>query len=111
MKLIGLNADSKQEYTLVLPDGSTVDFKLEYVPNQAGWFYSVTYRDWSSVNRRLVVSQNMLRQFREIIPFGLACFSTDIYEPLYQDDIATGRITVCQLDQADVLEAEVLIGA
>lgn len=111
MRLIGISSDPTQQYTLALPDGTQVTFSIRFSPNQKGWFYSLTATNWESLNRRLVVSQNMLRQYRNILAFGLACFTTDGYEPIYQDDFLTGRAKLYLLTQAEAAETEVLIGA
>lgn len=103
------NGDSKQTAEFVLDDGGIVTFLMFYSPNQQGWFYSIQYGEFISNNRRLVVSPNMLRQFRNRIPFGLACTSVDGYEPVYQTDFQNQRINLYLLSQADVLQAETLI--
>ncbi len=51
----------------------------------------------------------MLRQFRNIIPFGLACVIADGFEPVYQDDFTSGRASLYLLNEADVAEVETLI--
>lgn len=110
MKQITSLIDSaKQSLTLVLDSGTNVPMTLTYVPSQKGWFYSLTYGDFGVTNRRLVVSPNCLRAFRDIIPFGLACLSLDGYEPIYQDDFSSGRITLFVLNEQDVVETETLI--
>lgn len=103
--------DPKQNLTVVLEDGSKAQMSLRYVTNQAGWYYDLTYGSFSVANRRLVNSPNMLRQFRGVLPFGLALTVSDGYEPIYQDDFVTGRVLVYVLSQADVLGVEALITA
>ncbi len=101
--------DAKQSLAIILEDGSRVQTTLNYIAAQNGWFYSFIYGDFTSNNRRLVNSPNMIRQFRNILPFGLACLVTDGYEPVYIDDFTSGRVTLFVLNEEDVLETETLI--
>lgn len=114
MRLITeLNADPKQNFKIGLPDGTTVDFTIRYVANQAGWFYTVIREvgNFQVSNRRLVTSPNMLRAFRNVIPFGFALSTSDGQEPIFKDDFVTGRAKLYLLDSADVAAAEAVIHA
>lgn len=109
-KISAITSDAKQSLNLILDDSSRVSMNINYIPSQAGWFYSLAYGDSFLVrNRRLVNSPNMLRAFRNIIPFGLACTVIDGYEPVYQDDFTGGRVSLFLLNQDEVAEVETLI--
>lgn len=103
--------DAIQQITLVLPDGSTVPMTLNYIPAQQGWFYSITYGSagWGVSNRRIVNSPNMLREFRNIIPFGFCCTTIDGYEIINQSDFVSGRVNFYLLDPTDLMQTEILI--
>lgn len=103
------NGDPRQTANLVLDNGDIIPFSMYYSTNQQGWFYSFQYGNFIAYGRRLVVSPNMLRQFRNTIPFGISCTSVDGYESIYQNDFQSGRINLYLLNQAEVLEAENLI--
>lgn len=110
MKLItALNGDSNQVLRVTLDDGTQFQLSLTYSSNQLAWFYSVVYGNFSVNNRRLVVSPNMLRAFRNILPFGISCVSPDGREAIYQTDLTSGRISLSTLNTNDVIEAETLI--
>ncbi len=104
-----LTDDSKQLLNMTLDDASRVTMRINYIPAQNGWFYSLLYGTFQVYNRRLVNSPNALRAFRQIIPFGLCCTVVDGYEPVYQDDFTSGRVTLYILNATDVLETETLI--
>lgn len=108
-QITSLTNDTKQLVNLVLDDASRVAFKINYIAAQQGWFYSVQYGDFKVLNRRLVNSPNILRAFRNIIPFGIACLVSDGFEPVYLDDFSSGRVTFFLLNSADVIETETLI--
>ena len=68
--------DPRQKQRLVLEDGTYLDIELYFVPMQYGWFVtSLTYGDFELTGLRITNSPNMLHQFKNKIPFGLACFS------------------------------------
>lgn len=108
-RISSITNDAKQVVNLVLDDGSRVNMSLEFCPNQLAWFYSLTRGSFSVKNRRLVNSPNLLRQFRNIIPFGICCTVVDGYEILYQDDFVNGRVNLYTLNSNDVVETETLI--
>lgn len=114
MRLINeINTDAYQSFKFGLDNGAVVDFTLRFVDNQKGWFYSVTYAPtgFSALNRRLVATPNLLRAFRNILPFGLALTTTDGQEPVFQEDFVNGRAKLYLLNEADVTEAERVIHA
>jgi hypothetical protein len=104
VKLIdSITKDPNQIVTIVLEDGSRITLTLVYKENQRGWFSSISYGTIFNVNnRRIVSSPNMLRAFRGIINFGLACVISDGYEPVFVDDFSTGRAKLYTLNQTDV---------
>jgi hypothetical protein len=95
-----------QALGLVLADGSKVSMLLRYVSNQQGWFYTLSYGSFSVSNRRIVTSPNMLRAFRDIIPFGLSCTTTDGYEPIFSTDFSEGRAKLYLLTEEDMTYVE-----
>lgn len=100
-----------QVMILRLDNGQNLNFEIRYSYNQAGWFYNLKYGDVQINGRRVVNSINMLRAFRNVLPFGLACNITDKYEPVFIDDFKNGRATLYTLNEADVASIEALIGS
>ena len=99
------NAPS-QTMTLKLDNGNLVIFSLWYSESQRGWYYSIEYGNINIYNRRLIASPNMLRTFRYILPFGLACTTSDEYEPVFIEDFSNGRAQFFLLNSADVVNIE-----
>lgn len=106
-----LTSEPKQELALIFPDGSRSKIKIWYSETQQGWFFNLDWGTFSLRGRRLVASPNVLRAFRDIIPFGLACFTKDGYEPIYRNDFSSGRASVYILDEDDIVDAETGIAA
>jgi hypothetical protein len=107
-EITGITLDPKQNMTLVLPDNSTAPFYLEYIDSQQGWFFSISYgSNWTGVTyQRIVTGANMLRAYRNIIPFGLGCMTTDGLEPIFISDFFNGRASLFILDSIDVQSFE-----
>lgn len=107
MKLINeITNEPRQHHILTLDDGSTMSVNFEYRENQNGWFYSLEHETKSFYNRRIVTSPNMLRQFKNLIPFGLACVTTDGGEPVFINDFSSKRCKFYLLNSDDVQYVE-----
>lgn len=94
-----------QQQVLILPDGTSMSMTLYFMPMQQGWFITnLTYKDFVINGLRITVSPNMLNQFRNQIPFGLACFSVDNREPSLQQDFSSGNASLYILTSDEVSE-------
>ena len=88
LNIQGWTQDSCQKQVLLLSDGTSISLAMNYIPNQYGWFIQeITYQTLTVKNLRMVVSPNILQQFKNQIPFGLACFTTDGMESTQQQDL------------------------
>ena len=96
----------KQTCTLVLENQETVAFNLRFYETQLSWYFDFTYNDVISNGNKVVLGANILRSFKNIIPFGLAFQANDGVEPFAVDDFTTGRVTVYLLSKADVEASE-----
>lgn len=105
-QITALTDDPRQSLTISLDDNSKVSFSLVFREQQQGWFYSLIYGEFSLNNRRLVTSPNILRQFKNIIPFGIFIDSTDNLDPAFLEDFSSGRILFYVLNSEDVLTVE-----
>lgn len=104
MNLINnITDDTVQTSQLILPDGSQAKLTLEFKPMQFGWFIrSLTYQNLTIEGRRLFVSPNILQQFCNQIPFGIACSSVDNREPSQAQDFSSGNCQLFLLTAAEV---------
>lgn len=107
MKLISeLTDQAKQSYTLVGENGELIDFLLTYSPVRRGWFFNLTYNDKIINGKKLSNYPNLLRNYKNILPFGLLVDVTDFEEPYRLDDFVTGRVKVYLLNENDVKSIE-----
>lgn len=99
-----LTNDPKQKQTLVLPDGTQIKIEIRFVPMQLGWFITnITYQTFQLEGIRICNSPDLLYQYRNQLPFGLACFSTFVgREPSQQDDFLSKASTLYILTQEEV---------
>lgn len=97
---------SKQRFTLVLENNETVDFLLYYLPRQQSWFYNFTYKDLTCNCSRVTLSPNALRQFKRVIPFGIAFIADSYVEPFDLNDFLSGRVSMYVLNSEEVKQVE-----
>lgn len=98
-----ITTDPQQQQAWVLQDGTQVVVQLEFKPMQLGWFFdSLVYGDFTLTGFRIVNSPNMLHQFRNQLPFGIACATKGNREPNQQQDFASGNSVLYLLSAAEV---------
>lgn len=102
LQLTSLGNESKQKITMLLDDNTRVVFTFEYKPNQLGWFFGFQYGEINYQNIRLTTSYNILRAYRNYLPFGLRCDTPDMEEPLDIDDFVTGYASVYLLTKPEL---------
>ena len=109
-QVTGISEAPAQIITLTLEDGSAITVTLEYRPQQLGWFFSVLWNGSDPATQinglRMTVFPNVLRQWRNLLPFGLACITQDNREPMAADAFSSGYATMLLLDAADVARVE-----
>ena len=107
MRLITEFTDNpKQNCTLVLENKETVTFRLRFSESQLSWYFDFEYNDLVSNGNKVVLSANILRSFKNIIPFGLAFQSSDGVEPFELEAFTSGLVTVHLLNKEEVLLIE-----
>lgn len=96
-----------QKKVLNLPDGTQVTLTLYYTPQQQGWFIrELQHQDFVLRGFRITNGANIFRQYKNIIPFGLACVSKDGREPFMQTDFADGHSELYLLSEEEVQQYE-----
>lgn len=85
--------------------------QISFVPLQYGWFITnLTYGSFIINGLRITVSPNMLRQFKNQIPFGLACVANKVTrEPTQQQDFSSQSFNLYILSAAEVIRYEDLL--
>lgn len=93
---------------LQLPDGTIATMELIYQGAPERWIMNIAYAPLSFTANGigLCCYPNVLRQWKEILPFGIACVTADQTDPFDINDFASGRATMYILTQADVATIE-----
>ena len=94
---------------MVLENQETVAFNLYFYETQLSWYFDFTYNNIVSNGNKVVLGNNILRSFKNIIPFGLAFKALDGVEPYAIDDFTSGRVTCYLLSKDDVNAMELNI--
>lgn len=98
-----ISSDPLQQQSPVLPDGSTVTIQLYFRPMQFGWFFnSITWNNFVLKGIRVTNSPDILYQWRNEIPFGIACYTVGNREPTQQQDFSSGASKLYILTQEEV---------
>lgn len=111
-KIQQLTSDAQQLQTITLSDGTFISLQLEYKPVQFGWFIvNLTYGDFVINGLRICNNPNILNQFKNKLPFGLACFVVGEREPTLIDDFNSDAAELFILNSDEVkYYSEYLIG-
>jgi hypothetical protein len=105
LEITCLNDDPKQQFNLLIENYDSAVIYLEYKPQQSGWFFNLTWGDFSLNSERVATSPNLLRQFKNILPFGLMITGHDSIEPFLQDCWITSH-KIYLLDETDLENVE-----
>lgn len=98
---------AKQKQSIVLPDGSSFSLSLYYSTRQNGWFIDeLIYKTFTLRGTRICNSPNILHQFANKLPFGIACFSKNDIEPYFQRDFLDGNSALYLLSATEVATFE-----
>lgn len=104
-KIETITNDALQNQTLTLENGTRFTIVIYFVDLQKGWFINeLTYGDFTLRGVRITNSPNFLHQFRNLIPFGLACFSKQNREPMLIDDFSSGNSAIYILNDSEITE-------
>lgn len=102
-----LTNDYSQKHSVVLENNEEFDFTLRFIEQQEGWFYNIKYGANFEVNgQRLCTGINIIRKWKNILPFGISVNTDDLSEPSFIDDFTSGRVEVVILNQEEVEEIE-----
>lgn len=107
-----ITSDSLQSQNITLEDGSIISLTIYFRPMQYGWFInSLAYKDFTLNGLRITNNPNMLYQWKNLLPFGLACFSKSNREPSLQEDFSSGASNLYILTSDEVEEyTEIISG-
>lgn len=105
-----ITANSKQAQNVLLPDGTSITVRFEYKPLQSGWFFTeITYGNFTLHGLRMCTAPNILRQFRNMIPFGIMVATQNNAEPTQQMDFFSGFAQMYVLTKDEIAQMETFL--
>jgi len=106
-KIQNITSYPYQSKSLVLPDGTRIEMDIQFIPLRKCWFIKrLAYQDFLMYSFKLVNGVNLLRQFKNQLPFGLACYAPDGRDPQFAEDFSEGSHAIYVLTQAEVQQYE-----
>ena len=104
-----VTSDPFQQQTLVLPDGTSFLLQLYFMPMQYAWIITkLVYQNFTLTGMRVTNSPNILEQYCNQLPFGIACYSTNNREPTQQKDFFSGASKLYVLSALEVAQVTAL---
>lgn len=104
-----LTDDFYQVQTVNYDNGQIV-FSMRYYPQQLLWIIEqIAYGGQTFQGIRISTNLNILRQLKNLLPFGMACLTADDNDPTQQQDFSSGYANLYILDAADVAATEAII--
>ena len=101
-QILQISDDPVQRKKIILPDGSSMSLLLKFVPMQYGWFIDeLVYGSFTIQGIRVCNSFNILHQFKNKIPFGIACITTG-REPTHREDFSSGTSKLYIISSSEV---------
>jgi hypothetical protein len=98
--------DASQQLILTGIPGIQITTTLQFMPRIQQWILGV-YDGTNSIQGISVVnSLNMLRQWKNVLIYGISCVSTDGLDPYQISDFANQRCSLFLLNSTDVAEIE-----
>jgi hypothetical protein len=106
-----ITSDPQQKLTVVVPTtGVSMTLQICYRPIQQGWYIvQLAYGGFTLNTMRITNQLNMLRQWKNILPFGMACISKDNREPSLIFDFESGASKLYILSAAEVAQYEAFL--
>lgn len=101
-----LTNDASQQLTLTGIPGVQIGVTLQFMPRIQRWIMGITYNNFVAQGIAVVSSPNFLRQFQNIIPFGMSCLRADGLDPYQIDDFQNQVANIYLLDSVDVATVE-----
>ncbi|PHS61063.1 MAG: hypothetical protein COB09_19130 [Thalassobium sp.] len=106
-----IDTSAHQNFFLTGISGERINMVLRYMPTQEKWFMDIQWNTFELFGLCVVNSPNLLRKWRNIIPFGISCNSIDGLDPKFIDAFLTQDSSLYLLDEADVIGIEELVFA
>jgi hypothetical protein len=100
IQIRNLSGAGVQEITVLLQDGSAVQLTLRYRPAVQRWSMDVAWKTLLIRNIMMATHPNILRPWRNAIPFGICIATDDGTDPFMITDFEQERVKIYVLDDS-----------
>lgn len=100
--ITNITSDYKQKLLITIYNQEQLTIKLEYSISNYQWIMSLEYLDKSINGIRVCLNSNLLYQWKNILPFGIACLSFNNAEPYLVEDFLSGNVVLYILDNTEI---------
>jgi hypothetical protein len=104
MRRITEITDEYQQQHILPIEGTDVRayLTLEYKPLHFCWNFTLTWGDFEAYNEQVVSTQNLLRQYRNLVPFGIGILTKSGMDPMNLDDFFSGGASLYLMSKTEV---------
>jgi len=95
-----------QQLTLTGIPTIQIGLTIRFMPRIEQWQMNISYAGFEADGIPILCSPNLLRQWRNIIPFGLACTNIYFLDPYTLQDFSSLNSSLYLLNSADVAAVE-----
>lgn len=107
MQLLNNITDAaNQKMTIPLADGTNLILVLVYRPAIQRWTADISHPQLVMNGYNICLGPNIVRQWRNVVPFGIACTSNNGLDPMQIEDFTNGTCQLFILSAAEVLQVE-----
>ena len=106
LNIDNITDDAMQALTLTGIPGISIALTLRYMPRTQLWVMGVDDGTTSIQGINVVTGLNLLRQWKNVISYGIACVRTDGLDPYQIGDFQNQVANLYLLDAADVANIE-----
>ena len=105
-----IDSTPRQTLNLVGESNERIKLTLQFRPSQQSWYCDIEYLDFTVNGVKVLNSPNFLRQWKNLLPFGMSCIVADGTDPYFVDDFTNQRAVVNLLttDEVNTIEESVL---
>jgi hypothetical protein len=108
-----IGQEAKQKHIIITENNEQFDLELFYSSVWQGWFCNISYANGNKTltinGTRITTHINILRQWENVLPFGLMCECDDNQEPMFIEDFASGRARLSILTPEEVKQINNLV--
>lgn len=107
MKLLNkITNKAYQRFFLTGNPGQSITLTMRYMPAQQIWVMDLEQGDFAANGIQIVAAPNCIRNFRNLVQFGIACLTIDGLDPYYIDDFSNQRVGLYLLTADEVVQIE-----